>query len=101
MQNIYSICLISLFSSHEILPAFICANNTESVVNSLFGVKIFNPFFLVLHHHLVVVAWLVYQTIFLFLLSFSVATADSSYVSSIKLAGLYVEAIVFLLTSEK
>ena len=25
-------------------PAFICTNNTGSLVNNLFGVKIFNPF---------------------------------------------------------
>ena len=40
----YSICLILFFNLHELFPAFICANNTGSLVNSLFGVKILIPF---------------------------------------------------------
>ena len=40
----YSICLVSLFNLHELFPAFICDNNIGSLVNSLFGVKIFNSF---------------------------------------------------------
>ena len=46
----YSICLISFFSLFELFPAFICANNIWSLVNNLFGVKLFNNvsvFFLV------------------------------------------------------
>ena len=38
-----SICLISFFELLELFTAFICANNIESLVNDLFGVKIFNP----------------------------------------------------------
>ena len=34
--------MISLFSSHEFFPAFICINDTESLINNLFKVKIFN-----------------------------------------------------------
>ena len=40
----YSIWLISLLNLYELFPAFICANNTGSLVNSLFGVNILNPF---------------------------------------------------------
>ena len=40
----YSICLISFFNFYELFLAFICANNIVSLVNSLFIVKIFNPF---------------------------------------------------------
>ena len=29
---------------NELFPAYICANNIASLVNNLFGVKIFNPF---------------------------------------------------------
>ena len=32
------------FSLFELIPAFICASNTESLVNNLFGVNICNPF---------------------------------------------------------
>ena len=32
------------FCLYKLLPAFIWANNTGSLVSSLFGVKIFNPF---------------------------------------------------------
>ena len=28
----------------ELFPAFICAKNTGSLINSLFGVKVFHPF---------------------------------------------------------
>ena len=31
----YIICLISYFSFYKLFPAFICVNNTESLVNSL------------------------------------------------------------------
>ena len=34
----------SFFNLFELFPAFICANNIESLVNSLFGVKVFDPF---------------------------------------------------------
>ena len=40
----YSICLILFFNFHELFLPFICAINTGSLVNSLFGVKIFTPF---------------------------------------------------------
>ena len=36
--------LLYFFSLSELFLAFICANNTGSLVNSLLGVKIFNPF---------------------------------------------------------
>ena len=36
--------MISVFSLFGLLPAFIHANNTESLINSLFGVKTFIPF---------------------------------------------------------
>ena len=39
-----STCLISFLSLHELCSAFICANNTGSLVNNFFGVKNFNPF---------------------------------------------------------
>ena len=39
----YSISLISFFNLHELFPAFICAYNVESLVNSFFGLNIFNP----------------------------------------------------------
>ena len=53
----YSICLISFFSLYEFFPGFICANNIGSLVNSLFGVNIFNPFlYLLLLYHIIVVA---------------------------------------------
>ena len=35
----YSICVISFFSLHELFSAYICINNTGSLVNSLFGDK--------------------------------------------------------------
>ena len=38
----YSIRLISFFDLY-VFPAFICANNIGKLVNSLFGVNIFNP----------------------------------------------------------
>ena len=47
MQEIF-FCLILLISLHELFPAFICANNRESLVCSLFGVKIFNLFLFLL-----------------------------------------------------
>ena len=28
---------------YELLPVFICANNTEILINSLFGINIINP----------------------------------------------------------
>ena len=37
----YTICLISFFSLYELFSAFIYANNTGGLVNSLFGVNIF------------------------------------------------------------
>ena len=40
----YSMCLIPFFDFYKLFPAFFCANNIESLVNNLFGVKIFNPF---------------------------------------------------------
>ena len=40
----YNICLNSFFSLYELFLAFICANNTERLVNGLSGVKIFNLF---------------------------------------------------------
>ena len=40
----YSICLISFFNLYELFTAFICDNNIVSLVNCLFGVKIFIPF---------------------------------------------------------
>ena len=40
----YSICLISFYNLFESFTTFICANNIESLVNNLFGVKRFNPF---------------------------------------------------------
>ena len=36
--------MISLFNLYEFFPAFICASNTESLVNNLVGFNIFNPF---------------------------------------------------------
>ena len=39
----YNICLILFFNLYEVLPAFTWANNNESLVNNLYGVKIFNP----------------------------------------------------------
>ena len=39
-----SICLIFIFSLYELRAAFVCANNKWRLVNSLFGVNIFNPF---------------------------------------------------------
>ena len=38
----YNICFISFFNLYELLSAFAWANNNESLVNNLFGVKIFN-----------------------------------------------------------
>ena len=38
------ICLISFFSLYELFTAFTWGNDTRSLVNSLFEVKIFNPF---------------------------------------------------------
>ena len=38
----YSICLISIFNLYKLFPEFICTNNTGNLVNSLFGVQIFN-----------------------------------------------------------
>ena len=37
-------CLISLFSLHELFPAFVCAYNTGNLVKSSSGVNTFNPF---------------------------------------------------------
>ena len=37
-------CLIPFFDFYKLFPTFFCANNIESLVNNLFGVKIFNPF---------------------------------------------------------
>ena len=51
----YNICLISFFSLHELFLAFIRANNIGSLVNSLLRVKIFNLFFLIFLHHLLMV----------------------------------------------
>ena len=34
----------SPWSLYELFPAFICANNTGSPVNNLFGEKVFSPF---------------------------------------------------------
>ena len=42
--QVYGICLISFFSLYELFLAFICANNTGSLVNKCFGVQISNPF---------------------------------------------------------
>ena len=39
----YNICLISFFNLFELFLALICAKNIGSLVNSLFGVEIFNP----------------------------------------------------------
>ena len=62
----YCICLISLFNLNELLPAFICANNTKSLVDILFGVKIFNPFpFLLLHRPIVVTYQINLQILFI------------------------------------
>ena len=36
--------MIPLFYLFELFPVFICANNTGSLINSLFEVNIFNPF---------------------------------------------------------
>ena len=35
--------MTSVFNLYESFPAFICANNIKSLINNLFGVKIFNP----------------------------------------------------------
>ena len=35
--------MISFFNLYELFPAFICANNIGSLVNSLSEVKFFNP----------------------------------------------------------
>ena len=43
-KDIDHILLISFFSLHELFPAFINANNTGSLVNSLFVVNMFNCF---------------------------------------------------------
>ena len=32
------------FNCYEFLPGFICANNTESLINGLFEAKILDPF---------------------------------------------------------
>ena len=40
-MNIY---LIGFFSLYELFPAFICVNKTETLVNSLFIVKVSIPF---------------------------------------------------------
>ena len=40
--------LILFFSLYELFASFISANITETLVNSLFEVKNFNPFFLLL-----------------------------------------------------
>ena len=37
--------LTLIYSFYELFPAFICAYNTRSLVNSLFGVNIYNSFF--------------------------------------------------------
>ena len=36
--------VISFISLCELFSAIICANNTKNLVNSLFGIKICNPF---------------------------------------------------------
>ena len=69
----YSICMISLFSLFELFAAVIYVNNIGSLINSLFGVTIFNPFpsltnfdngvDIFFYHLLVVVKHLVLQTI--------------------------------------
>ena len=38
--------LTLIYSFYKLFPAFICAYNTRSLVNSLFGVNIYNSFFL-------------------------------------------------------
>ena len=48
----------------EFFPAFICANNIGSLVNSLFGVEISNPFLSFLCHLLIMVC-IVHYNIFL------------------------------------
>ena len=40
----YNICWISFFNFYKLFPAFICANDIGSLVNSLFRVNINNPF---------------------------------------------------------
>ena len=42
----YSVCLIPSFNLSELFPTFICADKIGDLVNSLFGVKIFNPSFI-------------------------------------------------------
>ena len=39
-----SICLLSVSNLYEMFPVFICTNVIGSLVNILFGVKIFNAF---------------------------------------------------------
>ena len=52
---------VSFFGLYELFIAFVCANNTRSLVNDLFGVKIWFLLFLeVLLHHLLVVTGVVY-----------------------------------------
>ena len=46
-------CKTSFFNLHELLPAFIRANNIGSLVNSLFEVNIFNPFHVIFFKNLI------------------------------------------------
>ena len=72
----YHICLISYFVLHELFPAFICANNFGSLVNSLFGVEIFNT----------VPVLFLFQG-FNFILS-AIVSSDSNFTSSLSSNGV-------------
>ena len=52
----YSIYLISFFKLHKLFPAFIFTISIRSLINNLFGVKIFNPCGSLLSYHLLVIA---------------------------------------------
>ena len=79
----YNIYLILFFNFHQLFPAFIRANNIESLVKSLFRVDISNPF------------------LFFFFSSpgFSLYHSLQAFSSSIKVAGSYSGIIILLLAS--
>ena len=62
----HTLCLISFFSFDELFPAFTWVNNAESLAISLFGVNFKSLFILLLHHHPLVVIWMINQQFLLY-----------------------------------
>ena len=91
----YSIYLISFYSFHGLLPVFICASNTGNQINTWFAAKILIPFIYFAF------SWSLssggMSGVSTYFSHFSLNHSVQSYLSSIKLLGLYVESInVFL-----